>query len=41
MAKTDYKANVLDYLKQHIDEDITRDELIKNTGISKCFGKNV
>lgn len=35
MAKTDYKANVLDYLKQHIDEDITRDELIQNTGISK------
>lgn len=35
MAKTDYKANVLDYLKQHIDEDIKRDEVIKNTGISK------
>lgn len=35
MAKTNYKANVLDYLKNHVNEDITRDVLIKDTGISK------
>lgn len=35
MVKTDYKSKVLDYLKENIDEDVKREVLIKDIGISK------
>lgn len=35
MPKKDYKATILDYLLQHANEDVTRDELIEATAISK------
>lgn len=35
MPKKDYKAIVLDYLLQHSNEDVTREELTETTAISK------